>query len=106
MSPTTYQHHQEAPMRGMILGLLAMTVMGLLAPVQGTWSGEEAKRAEVIVLGVYHMANPGRDVFNMQADDVLAPKRQQEIAELVAVLKKFNPTKVAVEHEFQEKLNE
>ena len=43
------------------------------------------------------MANPGHDIHNMQADDVLAAKRQQEIAQLIAVLKKFNPTKVAIE---------
>jgi hypothetical protein len=54
-------------------------------------------RAEVLVLGVYHMANPGRDIFNMEADDVLAPKRQAEIAQVIATLKKFNPTKIAVE---------
>ena len=54
-----------------------------------------APRAEVLVLGVYHMANPGRDIFNTRADDVLAPKRQQEIAELARVLEKFAPTKVA-----------
>jgi hypothetical protein len=57
-------------------------------------------RAEVLVLGVYHMANPGRDVFNMRADDVLAPGRQSEIAELVEVLKRFEPTKIAVEADF------
>jgi len=56
-------------------------------------------RAEVLVLGVYHMSNPGRDVFNMKADDVLAPKRQEEIAQVIAALKKFNPTKVVVEQE-------
>ncbi|MGH7651491.1 MAG: DUF5694 domain-containing protein [Gemmatimonadaceae bacterium] len=54
-------------------------------------------RAEVLVLGVYHMANPGHDLFNTKADDVLAPKRQQEIAELIEVLKRFHPTKVAIE---------
>lgn len=54
-------------------------------------------RAEVLVLGVYHMANPGHDIFNMQADDVLAPKRQAEIAQLIEVLKRFHPTKIAVE---------
>ncbi len=54
-------------------------------------------RAEVLVLGVYHMANPGHDIFNMQADDVLAPKRQAEIAQLIEILKRFHPTKVAVE---------
>ena len=58
---------------------------------------EKPARAEVLVLGVYHMANPGHDIFNMQADDVLAPKRQAEIAQVIAALKKFNPTKIAVE---------
>ncbi len=55
--------------------------------------------AEVLVLGVYHMANPGRDIFNMQADDVLAPRRQAEIAEVIATLRKFRPTKIAVERD-------
>jgi hypothetical protein len=54
-------------------------------------------RAEVLVLGTYHMANPGRDIFNTQADDVFAPKRQAEIAQLIEVLKKFRPTKIAIE---------
>lgn len=60
-------------------------------------SQQSAARAEVLVLGTYHMANPGRDIFNTQADDVLAPKRQSEMAELVEVLKRFRPTKIAVE---------
>ena len=62
-------------------------------------SPEAPARAEVLVLGVYHMANPGRDIFNMQADDVLAPRRQAEIAQLIDVLKKFRPTKVAIERD-------
>lgn len=55
------------------------------------------QRAEVLVLGTYHMANPGHDIYNMKADDVLAPKRQEEMAQVIAALKKFNPTKIAVE---------
>jgi hypothetical protein len=43
------------------------------------------------------MSNPGRDVYNMQADDVQSPKRQQEIAQLIEVLKKFHPTKILIE---------
>jgi hypothetical protein len=58
-----------------------------------------AARAEVLVLGVYHMANPGKDIFNMKADDVLAPKRQAEIARLVEALTRFHPTKIAVERD-------
>ena len=86
-------------MRSTVLRLVAATAIGLLAPAQGA-SSAEAKRAEVLVLGVYHMANPGHDVFNVQADDVLSPRRQQEIAELAAVLKKFKPTKIAVEADY------
>lgn len=56
-----------------------------------------AARAQVLVLGVYHMSNPGQDIFNMKADDVLAPKRQTEIAQLIEVLKRFQPTKIAIE---------
>ena len=89
-------------MRSTILCLGAVTAMGVLGPAQGTPSKQEAKRAEVLVLGVYHMANPGHDIFNMQADDVLSPRRQQEIAELAQVLKKFQPTKIAVEAPYGE----
>ena len=60
---------------------------------------QQPPRAEVLVLGVYHMNNPGRDVFNSQVDDVLASKRQAEIAQVVEALKKFNPTKIAIEAE-------
>jgi len=56
-------------------------------------------RPEVLVLGVYHMSNPGRDIFNMKADNVLSHKRQDEIAQVIAALKKFNPTKIVVEQE-------
>ena len=54
-------------------------------------------RPEILILGTYHMANPGHDIYNMQADDVLSAKRQQEIGQLMEVLKKFRPTKIAIE---------
>ena len=50
-----------------------------------------------MVVGVAHFNNPGRDVVNTKVDDVLAPKRQTEIAAIVAQLAKFHPTHVAVE---------
>ena len=53
--------------------------------------------AEVLVLATYHMGNPGKDIFNMRADDVLAPKRQAEIRELLNLLVRFRPTKIAIE---------
>ena len=59
---------------------------------------------EVLLLGTFHMNNPGRDIVNSKVDDVLAPKRQAEIAELIAVLAKFKPTKIAVEANFGDQL--
>jgi hypothetical protein len=47
------------------------------------------------------MANRGRDIFNLQADDVLSPKRQQEIAQAIEALKKFHPTKIAIEADIE-----
>ncbi|MEK6372645.1 MAG: DUF5694 domain-containing protein [Acidobacteriota bacterium] len=75
------------------LCLFALT-LGAAAPAAAQ---PPPARAEVLVLGVYHMNNPGHDVFNMQVDDVLAPKRQAEIAQVIEALKRFNPTKIAVE---------
>lgn len=78
---------------------LAVAMPTLARQPSAEGPAQPAARAEVLVLGVYHMANPGRDVFNMRADDVLAPKRQAEIAQLIEVLKGFRPTKVAVERD-------
>ena len=52
---------------------------------------------EVMVLATYHMANPDQDAVNMHVDDVLQPKRQQELEVLAKQLELFKPTKVAVE---------
>ena len=54
-------------------------------------------KAKIMVVGSYHMANPGADVFNIQADDVLSAHRQKEIEDLVAVLLKYKPTKIVLE---------
>ena len=60
-------------------------------------SGGNALATEVMILGTYHMSNPGKDIHNLKADDVLVEKRQHELADVAAGLAKFKPTKVAVE---------
>jgi hypothetical protein len=59
-----------------------------------------AQKPAVLVLATYHMDNPGRDVMNVQSDDVLTEKRQKEIRQFVNLLKRFKPTKIAVEMPF------
>lgn len=58
---------------------------------------EETPQTEVMVLGSYHFANPGRDVANMEVDDVLVPKRQAEIDAVVKAIAAWKPDKILVE---------
>jgi hypothetical protein len=51
----------------------------------------------VMIVGDFHMSNPGRDLHNVQADDMTAPKRQGEIAAVTTALARFHPTLVAAE---------
>ena len=53
----------------------------------------------VMILGSPHLANPGADVYNTKIDDVLTPKRQDEISELVRLIKAYQPTKIALEQD-------
>lgn len=70
---------------------------GLLGSVPPETCRPDDERIEVLLVGSYHMANPGADLFNLEADDVLAPARQREIEEVVDGLAAFRPTRVAVE---------
>lgn len=56
-----------------------------------------ANGVHLLILGTYHMDNPGLDAVNVEADDVLSPRRQTEIAALNRALAAFRPTRVAVE---------
>lgn len=51
----------------------------------------------VMILGTSHFDNPGMDARNMKMDNVLAPKRQREIRQLIRQLRAFQPTKIALE---------
>jgi uncharacterized protein DUF5694 len=51
----------------------------------------------VMIVGNFHMSNPGRDIHNLTVDDMLSPKRQAEIAAVTDALNRFHPTAVAAE---------
>lgn len=72
------------------------------------WPSPEPGQVQVMLLGTYHMDNPGLDANNVNADDVLAPSRQTELRELVGRLAEWNPDGVAVErpHEQEAEVNE
>ena len=60
-------------------------------------SADDEAPIEVMLIGTVHLDNPGRDVNNPQVPDVLAPQKQEELAELRDSLAGFEPTKMAVE---------
>ena len=54
------------------------------------------QKTTLMILGSDHFNNPGLNLINIEYDDVLAPKRQREIEELVNRVKAFCPTKIAI----------
>jgi len=73
---------------------LLLTSLALLF-LAGPVTAQESAR--VMVLGTYHFANPGLDVLDTPAADVMTPQKQAEIAHVVDVLAAFAPTRIAVE---------
>ncbi|HEY3812608.1 MAG TPA: DUF5694 domain-containing protein [Caulobacteraceae bacterium] len=86
-------------MRGRLLWPVAAAL--ILAATGGAVAASAPAPApapiEVMIVGGYHMANPGKDIHDVTADDVLAPKRQKEIGAITDALARFKPTKIAVE---------
>lgn len=53
-------------------------------------------KPKILLLGTFHMG-PTPDMINIEVDDLLSAKRQQEILEVVELIKKFKPNKIALE---------
>jgi len=79
-----------------VTSLLFAYTVARAAPVHAEPAHAEPP-IQVMILGVYHLANPGHDIHNIKVDDVTTPRRQAELAELAARLEQFKPTRVAVE---------
>ena len=71
-------------------------ICGLLL-VQPALAEPAPAPVQVMVLGTWHMDNPGQDLHNVAADDVLTGRRQDELARAMGALAAFKPTVVAVE---------
>jgi hypothetical protein len=76
--------------------VLAALLLSAAAPAHAQ---SAPPRAQVMILGTYHMDNPGLDYANARSDDVLAPHRQAEIAAVAQALAEFRPTRIAIEAE-------
>lgn len=75
---------------------LSLSTVGVMAQI-GIVDRDAKMKPTLVILGSYHMANPGRDRTKSEMDDVLQPKRQKEIVKLVELINRFKPTKIVVE---------
>lgn len=81
----------------MIRHAVAVLLLWLAAPGLASAAAASPAPVQVMIVGVFHMSNPGHDIHNLQVDDVLAPKRQAEIEAIGKALSRFRPTLVAAE---------
>jgi len=87
-------------MSAMVRRFTLIVALGCVTAVTtSTASAAETRAApaKVMIVGTFHFANPGLDLANIEADDVLKPARQQELAAITESLGRFDPTVVAVE---------
>ena len=47
-------------------------------------AAQAAEPVKVMILGTFHMSNPGRDIHNAKIEDVLAPKHQADLGQVGA----------------------
>lgn len=68
-----------------VLLILAMVLGGSQAGGQNKSARLSYQASkEVLLLGVYHFDNPGRDTYNLEIGDYFTKKRQAEIQKVVA----------------------
>ncbi|MEO9966805.1 MAG: DUF5694 domain-containing protein [Reichenbachiella sp.] len=81
-----------------ILGLFAVLLLfGCQQGAERRTESDASSESSIMLLGVYHFNNPGRDTYNVEIDNYFSDKRQQELEELVSLLEEYNPTKIFVE---------
>ena len=77
--------------------LSALAVISFSPALHSQPKVKAAAPIEVMIVGAYHMGNPGRDVNNVKVDSVLTADKQKQLVDVANRLAKFKPNKVAVE---------
>jgi hypothetical protein len=79
-------------------------VLAFCLPGAALAQAPDQEPVRVMILGVYHMDNPGRDMNNVRVDPMTTPEKQAELAALADALAGFRPTAVAIESVAPEQL--
>ena len=76
---------------------ILLIITALLLSFPAAASDVSGQKPQLMIVGVPHFANPGRDVAKTDVEDVFSAQRQREIEAIVEALAAFRPTHVAVE---------
>ncbi len=76
---------------------LLAALVALALPAAALAQTVDPAPIEVMVLGTYHMGNPGQDLHNARIDPVTTPAKQAELEAVAEALARFRPTAIAVE---------
>lgn len=75
--------------------LLVLTMVVGVSPARAQKAQD--KPIKVMLLGIVHLDNPGRDAINPKVPNVLTQQKQSELRKLRGMLADFQPNKVALE---------
>ena len=78
-----------------VVTLVSALIGSSFAAAQTT--APEPAPIEIIIIGAFHLNNPGRDIHNAQIDSVLTPQKQAELARISQDIARFRPTAIAIE---------
>ncbi len=80
--------------------ILAAGLLAVLAALPlAAQAAPEATGAKpsILILGTVHFGGSTADLFSPSVPDILTEKRQRELTEMIATLKRYQPTKIAIE---------
>lgn len=80
-----------------IRATLAVSLLWLSAPAVAAAAPLPAVPARVMLVGMFHFANPGRDMVKSRVIDVMTPSNQAYLDGLAARMAGFRPTDVMAE---------
>jgi len=78
------------------LALLSLLSIASISLGSVNASAQSPKRAKILLIAVYHFASKD-NLYTQEQDDPLSPRRQREISAALEALKRFAPTKIALE---------
>lgn len=79
------------------LRLVSLAALAFAFAVRLLASDAPADKVAVLVIGTFHFTGSATDRHSFTPEDIMAPKRQEEVADVVARLAAFKPDFVAIE---------